>query len=73
MAMKFPLGTKFTMRRGKAIRECTIVDFYTTSNMALDVLKERYVVEYEFLGQKMRDCDVVETTIAMALATEKTK
>lgn len=64
--MKYPIGTKFKTR-GKAPRECVVVDYLTTTNMQGDIVKQRYVAQHTFLGQTVADYDVVETTIARGL------
>jgi len=53
------------MTRGKAPKFCTVVDILRTYNSADDLVKVRYVATHEFMGQIIRDCDVLETTIAM--------
>lgn len=69
--MRYQVGTKFTDRKG---RECEVVDFLTTTNMAGEVVKTTYVTAHTLMGQKILDRDVCETTIAKALwnATGKT-
>jgi hypothetical protein len=61
---KYPIGFKFTWGQGKKTpRKSTVVDFLTTTNAAGNAVKERYIVEYLFLGQTVRDSEVVQTTI----------
>lgn len=67
--MKYPVGTKFKTR-GKAPRTCTVVDYLTTTNLAGEVVKVRYVATHEFMGQTITDRDVVATTIALGLIQE---
>ncbi len=69
--MKFPVGTKFTLRgkTRKGDREATVVDYHVTRNLAGDVVKSRYVAQYDFCGQTMTDSDIVGTTIARNLLT----
>lgn len=62
--MKFPIGTKYTDRKG---RECVIVDIYTTTNHAGQVVKVRYVAAHKLMGQSVLDHDVCETTIRRAI------
>lgn len=64
--MKYPIGTKFKTR-GKHPKECVVVDYLTTTNLAGDVVKQRYVTQHSFLGQIVTDYDVVETTISRGL------
>lgn len=60
----FPIGTTF-LSRGKVQREKKVVDHLTVTNSKGEVVEIRYVVEHEFLGQKIIERDVVETTIKM--------
>lgn len=62
----YAIGTKF-MTRGKAPRECTIVDIHTTTNSAGEVVKVRHVATHAFLGQTITDYDVCDVTIARGL------
>lgn len=62
--MRYQVGTKFTDRQG---RECEVVDFLTTRNMAGEVVKTTYVTAHTLMGQRILDRDVCETTIAKAL------
>lgn len=66
--MKYPIGTKYTLKRPKYSRKCTVVDHYKTYNLAGELVKERYVCSHELLGQTVIEHDVVETTIAIALS-----
>jgi hypothetical protein len=59
------IGTKFKTR-GKHPRECTVVDIYTTTNLAGEVVKTEYLCEHEFMGQKMKTLQIA-TTISMGL------
>ena len=61
---RFPIGTQYRTR-GKSPRLCTVTDIWRTYNAAGELVRVRYVADYEFLGQTISDCDVVETTIAM--------
>ena len=64
----YPIGLKFTMKRGKqSSRECEIIDHLTTTNAAGEVVKFRYAIAYDFMGQRMVDRDIVKTTIDRAL------
>jgi len=64
--MKYPVGTQY-MTRGKHPRLCTVVDYHTTTNLAGEVVKERYVSTHEFCGQTVTDYDIVPVTIARGL------
>jgi len=68
----FPLGTQFTLRRGKNItKQATVIDWLHTYNTKDELVKMRYVVQYDGpLGQKMVDRDVCHTTIKMAQARD---
>lgn len=63
---RFPVGTQFTTR-GKHVRLCTVIDVWTTTNLAGEVVSVRYVATHEFCGQIVTDNDVCETTIARGL------
>lgn len=63
----YAIGTKYTPAR-KHATECTIVDIHTTTNLAGEIVKVRYVSTHAFLGQTVTDYDVVPVTIARALA-----
>lgn len=52
--MKYSVGTQF-MKRGKAKKVCTVVDYYVTRNLKDEIVKEVYVAEHEFMGQTLRD------------------
>jgi len=66
--MSYPIGYQF-IRMGGARRKRqveTITDVLTTTNLAGDVVKTRYVATHEFCGQTITDCDVIPTTIDRA-------
>jgi len=62
----YPVGTKFKTR-GKHPKECTVIDYYTVTNLNGDVVDNYYVAEYEFMGQTIVDRNVPVCTIAMGL------
>ena len=66
MSAKFPIGTKFRTR-GKHPLDCVVTDILRTFNSRDELVKVRYVAEHLFLGQPVKDENVVETTIAMGL------
>lgn len=66
MKHRFEPGTKF-MSRGKHPRVCTVTDVLTTTNLAGEVVKVRYVATHEFAGQTITDYDVCDTTIARGI------
>lgn len=63
---KFEIGTKYKTRH-KTPKTCTVVDILRTYNSKEELISIRYVSTYEFLGQLVKDSDVVETTIMMGL------
>ncbi len=67
--MKFPVGTKFIERRKNYTREHTVFDYHVTKNLASEVVRERYIVTHELMGQPITS-DVCETTIAIALSKQ---
>lgn len=64
LAQRWPIGTVFT-RRGREPRECTGVDVLRTYNAAGELVRLRYVATHKFLGQTLRDEDVVDASVAM--------
>lgn len=64
--MKYPVGTKFKTR-GKAPKICTVVDYYVTTNLKGEIVKQCYVATHEFLGQTIIDRDIPSSTIARGL------
>ena len=67
--MKDYIGRKY-IKRGKRKDECTVVDKLTTTNIAGEVVKVRYVTTHEFMGQTITESDVLLTTIKMGLIEE---
>lgn len=67
MRHEFPVGTKYTDRKG---RNCEVIDIHKTYNLAGELVKIRHVVSYTFLGQIVIDSDVVHATIARACANQ---
>ena len=63
---RFPIGTQF-LTRGKNPRLCQVVDILYTFNHAGEQVAIRYVATHEFMGQIVKDCDVVDTTIAIGV------
>jgi hypothetical protein len=62
----YPLGFKFTLRRGKKDpMQTTIIDYAITHNSRGEVVNFNYICEYDFCGQKMKT-DFVQATIDMA-------
>ena len=61
---KDPSGTRYT-RRHKRKDICTVIDRLTTTNDAGEVVSLRYVSTHVFLGQIVKNIDVVEASIAM--------
>ncbi len=62
----YPIGFKFKHLRGKKIlRDKTVIDYEATFNSEEKMVRFEYVLEYEFLGQTMRE-RVIQTTIDIA-------
>ena len=64
--MDIEIGTKYSTR-GKAPRECEVVDIWKTYNSKGELVKTRYVATHKFMGQVVTDYDVVKTTIQMGM------
>ncbi len=64
--VRFPIGTQFKTR-GKHPKICTVIDILKTYNNSDELVSIRYVATHEFLGQLVKNYDVVDTTIAMGL------
>ena len=65
--MEIKIGTKFVKQDKKIKHVETVVDIYNTYNSKGELVKTRYVSEHEFMGQKIRDSDVVAVTIKRGL------
>lgn len=63
MTHRFPIGTQYMHRSLK----CTVIDHWTTTNSAGEVVHERYVTSHQFCGQTGVETDVLDTTIARGL------
>lgn len=63
---RFKIGTEFMMRG----HNCKIVDILKTYNSKNELVKTRYVVEHQLMGNTVTDYDVCETSIAIAFSTE---
>lgn len=63
---KFKIGQQYKTM-GKHPKVCTIIDIHKTYNTSGEMVKLRYVSQHEYLGQTLKDDDVVETTIARGL------
>lgn len=66
--MKYPIGTKFTLKRPNYTRECEVIDYRFLFDSKGNLIQTRYVTQHTTLGQPVRDYDVVQTTIDRALA-----
>lgn len=65
----FPIGHKFTVKRGKKPpTEYTVTDHISSYNAAGDLVRFRYVTSHIFAGQLVFTHDVVHTTIKRAKA-----
>lgn len=69
MKHRFPIGTQYKPQ-GKHAKVTTVIDQLTTTNAMGVVVSLRYVTQHEFLGQKVTNVDVVDTTIARGLLPE---
>ncbi len=69
MRHRFPLGTQY-WTRGRHPCLCTVVDQLTVLNLAGHVVSTHYAAQHEFLGQKIRDHNVMDATIARGLLPE---
>ena len=63
---RFGIGQRFKTR-GKHPRLCTVTDIWRTYNSAGELVRLRYVAQFELCGQFVTDHDVVETTIALGI------
>jgi hypothetical protein len=64
---RFPIGTQYTGRNGKVTRVCTVSEQLTVTDSTGAIVKEYYHSTHEFLGGRITDYDVCETTIARNL------
>jgi hypothetical protein len=63
--MKYPIGTQF-IPRGRNKSVYTVVDCLTTRNLAGEIIKQVYLCEHDFLGQKVKS-EEAAATIARGL------
>ena len=63
MTARFAIGTKF-MQKG---RVCEVIDILKTYNNVNELVMIRYVAQHDFMGQKIKDHDIYDTTIARNL------
>jgi hypothetical protein len=61
------IGTVYTPRGRKHHLKCTVVDVLKTYNSAGDLVNTRYVSEHQFLGQTIKDFNVLGTTVLMGM------
>ena len=66
-APRFKIGTTYKLPRNKNNLVCTVVDIYTTTDAAGEIVRIRYVATHKFCGQTVFDYDVCDTTIARSL------
>lgn len=64
---RFKIGTKFKKVGRKHAQVETVVDIWKTYNSKGELVKVNYVSEHDFLGQKLYDHSVIDTTIARGL------
>lgn len=67
MKHRFKIGQTYLHKRPNSEQLRTIVDIHQTFNSKGELVKIRYVTEHSFMGQKLTDYDVLETSIARAL------
>ena len=60
---RFAIGQKF-VARGKNASQCEVVDIFKTFNSSGQLVRVEYVAAHDFMGQKIVDYSVCETTIA---------
>lgn len=68
--LRWAIGTRYK-NGGKYPKVCTVVDIYTTYNSQGEKVSTRYVSEHDFLGQKIRNYDVADATIARNIIREE--
>lgn len=61
---RYHIGQKYKPVGRKHAQVCTIIDIYKTFNSKGELVQTRYVSEHEFMGQLVKNYDVIETTIA---------
>lgn len=62
----YPIGFKFSHKPGKApAKEKTVVNYAITFNLAGNIVDFRYILSYDFCGQRMTE-EVVQITIDRA-------
>ncbi|QRE00433.1 hypothetical protein [Burkholderia phage BCSR52] len=66
---RFPIGLEFTLKRGKVIKDCKIVDILTTTNSKGEVVKIEYDTTRMFCGQVIHEL-MCDTTIARCLPND---
>lgn len=64
--MEIKIGTKFIRRNSKRKDVETVVDILTTTNSKGEVVSVKYVATHEFMGQKVTDFEVANSTIQRA-------
>lgn len=69
---RFPIGLQFVYYADKQKRVHTILNIYTTRNVAGNVVKIEYLVEHEFCGQRLTEL-MIDTAIARSLGNEGIK
>ncbi len=63
---KYEVGQQY-LPKGKGCTLRTIIDIHTTYNLASEVVRLRYVSTHDFLGQKVIELDVCETTVSIGI------
>ena len=63
MIARFPIGTKYIQKD----RVCEVIDILKTYNNANELVCIRYLSQHDFMGQKIKNHDICDTTIARNL------
>ena len=71
MKPQFKIGTKFKRNHKNYVE--TVIDILTTTNHIGEVVKIVYVSEHDFIGQKIKDYEVPQATIARGILKENEK
>lgn len=61
------VGDKFTSR-GKHPHVCTVVDIYTTTNLAGEIVKIEFKAVHDFMGQQLSEMVVAPTVLRNKIA-----
>ena len=73
MKPRFPIGLQYSKKRfpkAKELTTYTILNIYTTTNEAGNIVRIRYLVAHDFLGQRVTE-ELCDTSIARALSNDQ--